>query len=82
MKTADKTTLPATSSYTDPTTDITYSERHDIFTIGAGYLNVGNALFSTDLAPAGLSAMSPALSSWRLRMPACRSRARSRDQGD
>ena len=53
MKSADKTTFPTASSYTDPTTGITYKERYDIFTIGAGYLNVNNALYSTDLAPAG-----------------------------
>ena len=61
MKTADKTTFPVSSSYTDPTTGITYKERYDIFTIGAGYLNVGNALYSADLAPTGTYALSPAL---------------------
>ena len=54
MLTADKTTFPATSSYTDPSTGIIYKETYDIFTIGAGYLNVGNALFSTALAPPGV----------------------------
>ncbi|HET9697704.1 MAG TPA: S8 family peptidase [Terriglobales bacterium] len=43
MKTADKT-FPSTSSYTDPTTGITYNDQYDIFTIGAGYLDIQAAL--------------------------------------
>jgi serine protease AprX len=61
MKTADKTTFPISSTYTDPTTGIVYHERYDIFTVGAGYLNVGSALANTDVAPTTLSALSPAL---------------------
>ncbi len=61
MKTADKTHFPATSSYTDPSTGITYKAQYDVFTVGAGYLNIGNALFNTDVAPAALSAASPAM---------------------
>jgi serine protease AprX len=59
MKTAYKT-FPSSSSYTDPSTGITYTDYYDIFTIGAGYLDVWAALSNTDLAPgtAG-SALSP-----------------------
>jgi len=56
MKTASKT-FPASSSATDPTTGITYTDYYDIFTIGAGYLDIAAALSSNDLADA--SAMSP-----------------------
>jgi serine protease AprX len=57
MKTASKT-FPATSTVTDPTTGITYTDYYDIFTIGAGYLDIAAALSSNDLA--GASAVSPA----------------------
>jgi len=61
MLTASKT-FPAYSSWTDPTTGITYNEQYDIFTVGAGYVNVYNALTSTVLAPATVgSAMSPSV---------------------
>jgi serine protease AprX len=57
MKTADK--LPAIqTSATDPVSGITYISENDIFTIGAGYLDVPAALASTDAATA--SAASPA----------------------
>src|SRR6266581_4177259 len=56
MKTASKT-FPASSSVTDPTTGITYTDYYDIFTIGAGYLDIAAALSSNDLA--GASAVSP-----------------------
>jgi serine protease AprX len=39
MKTAYKV-FPQYSSYTDPTTGITYTSQYDIFTVGAGYLDV------------------------------------------
>src|SRR5881227_2646613 len=55
MKTASKT-FPATSTATDPTTGITYTGYYDIFTIGAGYLDIAAALSSNDLA--GASAVS------------------------
>src|SRR5437899_10065005 len=48
MKTASKN-FPATSTVTDPTTGIIYTDYYDIFTIGAGYLDVGAALSSNDL---------------------------------
>jgi len=59
MKTAYKT-FPSSSSYTDASTGITYRDYYDIFTIGAGYLDVWAALNNIDLAPgtAG-SALSP-----------------------
>ena len=57
MKTASKN-FPAYSTVTDPTTGIIYTDYYDIFTIGAGYLDVGAALSSNDLADA--SAVSPA----------------------
>src|SRR5881227_3793215 len=56
MKTASKN-FPAASTVTDPTTGITYTDYYDIFTIGAGYLDVAAALSSNDTADA--SAVSP-----------------------
>src|SRR6266566_480769 len=59
MKTAYKV-FPTTSSYTDPSTGITYTDQYDIFTVGARYLDTAAALGNTDLAPATSgSAMSP-----------------------
>jgi len=59
MKTASKN-FSAYSTYTDPTTQVTYVEQYDIFTVGAGYLNVAAALSSRDLASATAgSALSP-----------------------
>src|SRR6266704_1587444 len=58
MKTASKT-FPASSSVTDPTTGITYTDYYDIFTVGAGYLNIPAALANNDLANG--SAMSPSV---------------------
>jgi serine protease AprX len=59
MKTAYKT-FPSSSSYTDPSTGITYADYYDIFTIGAGYLDVWAALSNVDLAPGTTgSALSP-----------------------
>jgi len=51
MKTASKN-FPAYSSVTDPTAGITYTDYYDIFTIGAGYLDIAAALSSNDLADA------------------------------
>ena len=56
MKTANKA-FPSASSITDPDTLITYYEQYDIFTIGAGYLDVQAALMNTDIATG--SALSP-----------------------
>ena len=59
MKSAYKV-FPASSSYTDSSAGITYTDYYDIFTIGAGYLDVTAALNNTDLAPSTAgSALSP-----------------------
>ncbi len=44
MYTANKNTFPATSSVTDPASGTVYKAIYDVFTIGAGYLDIGNAL--------------------------------------
>ena len=59
MKTAWKS-FPAFSSTTDATTGITYTDQYDLFTIGAGYIDVEAAITSTDVAKG--SAMSPVAS--------------------
>lgn len=51
MKTASKT-FPSFSTVTDPATGITYTDYYDIFTIGAGYLDIAAALSSNDVADA------------------------------
>jgi len=52
--------FPTSSTATDPTTGITYTDQYDIFTIGAGYANIQNVLVNTDLAPSTVGvAMSP-----------------------
>ena len=56
MKTASKN-FPVVSTVTDPTTGITYTDYYDIFTIGAGYLDIAAALSNNDLTDA--SAVSP-----------------------
>ena len=50
MKTAYKS-FPASSVAVDPVTNVSYTSQYDIFTIGAGYLDVAAAVSSTDLAP-------------------------------
>ena len=47
MKTASKT-FPAFSTATDPTTGDVYVDTYDIFTVGAGYLNIPAALNNHD----------------------------------
>ena len=54
MKTAYKT-FPQTSSYTDLATGIKYTDQYDVFTVGAGYLDVQAALTSTDPLSTGLA---------------------------
>ncbi len=49
MKTAYKI-FPQSSTYTDPTTGITYTDQYDAFTVGAGYLDIQAALQSTDVS--------------------------------
>src|SRR4029077_15240179 len=56
MKTAYKT-FPQSSSVYDPSTGNTYTSQYDVFTVGAGYLDIAAALASTDVASG--SAMSP-----------------------
>jgi len=58
MKTASKT-FPLTSTATDPTTGQNYTDTYDIFTVGAGYVDVFAALNSTDKA--SYPATSPAV---------------------
>jgi serine protease AprX len=47
---------------TDPTTNTTYTTYYDIFTVGAGYLDINAALNSQDVAPPNTSALSPTVS--------------------
>lgn len=47
MKTATKF-APGDSAATDPTTGVTYTSEYDIFTFGAGYLNIPAALGNND----------------------------------
>ena len=56
MKTAWKT-FPTSSTVTDPTSGITYTDQYDVFTVGAGYVDLEAALLSTDVAKG--TAMSP-----------------------
>src|SRR6266704_1598711 len=56
MKTAYKA-FPVSSTVVDPLTGVTYVSEYDIFTVGAGYLDVGAALASSDLATG--NALSP-----------------------
>jgi serine protease AprX len=49
MKTASKQ-FPLYSSAVDPVTGKTYNTQHDIFTVGAGYLDIAAALASNDVA--------------------------------
>ena len=59
MKTATKS-FPSYSVASDPVTGNSYQSQYDIFTIGAGYLDVWTALNNTDLAPNGTGcAISP-----------------------
>jgi len=55
MKTAFKG-LQQSSVATDATTGVTYNEQADIFTVGAGELDIQAALANTDLAPANSGA--------------------------
>lgn len=58
MKTANKT-FPDLSSVVDPDTGVTYTSFYDIFTVGAGYLDLQAALADVNNVPAGLTALSP-----------------------
>jgi len=61
MKTASKG-LPSFSVAIDPVTGIGYTSQYDIFTVGAGYLDVMAALNNSDALPAGKTALSPTAS--------------------
>jgi len=58
MHTASKN-FPATSVATDPTTGKVYTSQYDVFTVGAGYLDVAAALADTTVFTG--SAQSPAV---------------------
>ena len=59
MKTAYKT-FPTSSTATDTTTGQTYTSYYDLFTVGAGYLDLGAALGNNDPAPSTVgAALSP-----------------------
>ena len=58
MKTAYKA-FPAYSTATDPVTGTVYTSQYDLFTVGAGYLDVLAAMNNTDTLPAGATALSP-----------------------
>ena len=58
MKTASKS-FPVTSSVFDAMSYASYISYYDIFTVGAGYLDVSAALANNDLAPG--SALSPSV---------------------
>ena len=61
MKSAYKT-FPRSSTAKDPTTGKSYTSQYDIFTVGAGYLDIQTALSSTDLSPSTYGiAKSPAV---------------------
>ena len=61
MRTAYKT-FPRSSTATDPATGRKYTSQYDIFTVGAGYLDIQAALNNADLAPATVGiAKSPAV---------------------
>ncbi|PYV85559.1 MAG: hypothetical protein DMG05_22480 [Acidobacteria bacterium] len=58
MKSATKV-FPGVSTATDPLTGQVYVDYYDIFTVGAGYLDIEGALLGTDTVPTTLSAKSP-----------------------
>jgi serine protease AprX len=58
MQTASKT-FPTVSTVTDSATGQTYTSYYDVFSVGAGYLDLAEALKAVNLVPTGLSAMSP-----------------------
>jgi len=58
MKTATKN-FPVSSVAIDPVTGATYTSQYDLFTVGAGYLDVLAALNNYDTIAAGKTAMSP-----------------------
>jgi serine protease AprX len=59
MKTATKN-FPGSSVVCDPITAVCYTSYYDVFTVGAGYLDVWAALNNSDRVAAGYTARSPA----------------------
>ena len=59
MKTASKN-FPVASTAYDPTTGQSYTDTYDMFTVGAGYLDIAAALTNNDIAL--LPAVSPKFS--------------------
>lgn len=59
MKSATKQFPGASTMTIDPTTGQTYVDYYDIFTVGAGYLDIQGALTNLDTVPTGLNATSP-----------------------
>jgi serine protease AprX len=62
MMTAYKS-FPTSSSVTDPTTGNVYTDYYDVFTVGAGYLDIGAALANTDVAVCSASSSTSAAAS-------------------
>ncbi len=58
MQTASKS-FPISSSVTDPATGQTFTDFYDIFSVGAGYLDLKAALSALNQVPSGFSAVSP-----------------------
>lgn len=58
MQTASKT-FPTSSTVTDPTSGLTYVDYYDIFTVGAGYLDLAAAMSAITTVPAVGAAISP-----------------------
>jgi serine protease AprX len=58
MQTASKT-FPTVSTVVDSTTGQIYTSYYDIFTIGAGYLDLQAALAQVNRVPTGVTAISP-----------------------
>jgi len=58
MQTSSKT-FPTVSTVTDSTTGQTFTSYYDIFSVGAGYLDLAAALKAVNQVPAGFTAISP-----------------------
>jgi serine protease AprX len=59
LMTSSTKAFPLFSTAVDPVTGASYTSQYDIFTVGAGYLDVWGALNSTASVPAGSTAASP-----------------------
>jgi serine protease AprX len=59
LMTSSTKAFPLFSTAVDPVTGASYTSQYDIFTVGAGYLDVWGALNSTVSVPAGSTAASP-----------------------